>query len=114
MAKSTVQPMPRSDASQAHRAPAAVVAVRRLFATETRDYFLLLGTTLFLVVFGLVMVLSASSVESHLENDSFFAAFLKQALYALVALPLMLVASRMPIAFWMYNRIGAVTTLFRT
>lgn len=91
---------PPVDASQAHRAPAAVVAVRRLFATETRDYFLLLGTTLFLVVFGLVMVLSASSVESHLKHDSFFAAFLKQALYAVVALPLMLVASRMPISFW--------------
>jgi len=74
--------------------------VRRLFGTETRNFFLLLGTTLFLVVFGLVMVLSASAVESHLENNSFFTAFLKQGVVALVALPLMLVASRMPIAFW--------------
>lgn len=101
MAKTTGhQPHETEAPHDEHRAPVAVVAVRRLFGTETRNYFLLLGTTLFLVVFGLVMVLSASSVESHLEHDSFFAAFLKQALYAGVALPLMLIASRMPIRFW--------------
>jgi cell division protein FtsW len=82
------------------RPPAAVVAVRRIFAAETPNYFLLLGTTLFLVIFGLVMVLSSSSIESHLENDSFFTSFLKQGLYALVGIPLMLLASRMPSAFW--------------
>ena len=79
---------------------AAVVAVRRIFASETPNFFLLLGTTLFLVVFGLVMVLSSSSIESHLENDSFFTLFLRQGLYALVGIPLMLLASRMPSAFW--------------
>ena len=80
--------------------PAALVAVRRIFATETTNFFLLLGTVLFLVVFGLVMVLSSSSIESKLANDSFFTAFLKQGMYALFAIPLMLIASRMPIAFW--------------
>ncbi len=85
----------------ARSAPAAVVAVRRIFAAETGNYFLLLGTTLFLVVLGLVMVLSSSSIESYLENNSDpFAAFLRQGLYALVGVPLMLVASRMPAAFW--------------
>jgi cell division protein FtsW len=80
--------------------PAAVIAVRRIFGAETTNYFLLLGTTLFLVAFGLVMVLSSSSIESHLENDSFFASFFRQGLYALLGLPLMLVASRMPTSFW--------------
>jgi cell division protein FtsW len=80
--------------------PAAFVAVRRLFAMETPNYFLLLGTVLFLVAFGLVMVLSSSSIESRTENASFFTAFLKQGLYALIALPAMLLASRMPIKFW--------------
>ena len=80
--------------------PKAVVGVRRIFAMETGNFFLLLGTTLFLVVFGLVMVLSSSSVESHLQNQSFFTAFLRQGLYAVVAIPLMLIASRMPLAFW--------------
>jgi cell division protein FtsW len=82
------------------RSPAAIVAVRRIFASETPNFFLLLGTTLFLVIFGLVMVLSSSSIESHLATDSFFTAFLKQGLYALVGIPLMLLASRMRVAFW--------------
>jgi cell division protein FtsW len=67
---------------------------------ETGNFFLLLGTTLFLVAFGLVMVLSSSSIESHVQNDSFFTAFLKQGLYAVVGIPLMLIASRMPPSFW--------------
>ncbi|MEP6480762.1 MAG: putative lipid II flippase FtsW [Rhodoglobus sp.] len=78
----------------------AVVPVRRIFAAENRNYFLLLGTTLFLVIFGLVMVLSASSIESYTSNDGFFGRFIRQGLYAVIGIPLMLVASRMPPAFW--------------
>ena len=51
---------------------AAVVAVRKLFAAEAPEYFLLLGTTIFLVVFGLVMVLSSSSIESYVQSGDFF------------------------------------------
>ena len=61
-----------------------VVAVRKLFDAETPEYFLLLGTTLFLVVFGLVMVLSSSSIESRVEGGDFFAQAARQGLYALV------------------------------
>lgn len=78
----------------------AVVPVRRIFAVENRNYFLLLATTLFLVIFGLVMVLSASSIESFTADDGFFGRFIKQGLYAVIGIPLMLVASRMPPAFW--------------
>ena len=84
----------------ARTAPTVVVGVKRIFAAETGSYFALLGTTLFLVVFGLVMVLSSSSVESHLESNSFFASFLRQGSFALVGIPFMLVASRMPMTFW--------------
>ena len=77
-----------------------VVGVKKLFAAETPNYFLLLGTTLFLVAFGLVMVLSSSSVESHLQSNDFFASFAKQGLFALIGVPVMLVASRMPLSFW--------------
>ena len=41
-------------------------------ASRRPNYFLLLGTTLFLVVFGLVMVLSSSSIESHVDDGGFF------------------------------------------
>ena len=78
----------------------ARVPVARLFAAEHRNYILLLGTTIFLVAFGLVMVLSASSIESHVDEDSFFGEFQRQGLYAVVGIPLMLVASRMPPRFW--------------
>lgn len=82
------------------RTPAAVVAVRRLFGAETGNYFLLLGTTLFLVVFGLVMVLSSSAVTSFTESGGFFGGFERQALFAVIGLPLMLLASRAPAVFW--------------
>lgn len=80
--------------------PVAIVAVKRIFAAETPDYFLLLGTTVFLVVFGLVMVLSSSAVESLRDNDDAYRAFASQGVYAAVGIPLMLIVSRMPIGFW--------------
>lgn len=81
-------------------APTAIVAVRRLFAAETPEFFLLLGTTVFLVAFGLVMVLSSSSIESRASDGDFFAQASRQGLFALIGLPLMLLASRAPISFW--------------
>ena len=74
--------------------------MRRLFAAENRNYFLLLSTTLFLVSFGLVMVLSASFVEANAAGENAFGAFMRQSLYAIVGIPLMLIASRMPPRFW--------------
>lgn len=78
----------------------AVVPVRRIFAAENRNYFLLLGTTLFLVGFGLVMVLSSSTIESYNDDEGFFGRFIRQGLFAVIGVPLMLVASRMPPRFW--------------
>ncbi|GGI48436.1 cell division protein FtsW [Agromyces flavus] len=72
------------------------------FRPESKDYFLLLGTTLFLVLLGLIMVLSSSIVESGLENDGDFTSrALQQATYALIGVPVMLLAGRMPEGFWM-------------
>ena len=78
----------------------SVVRVRQLFAAETGNYFLLLGVTLFLVIFGLVMVLSSSSVTSFNRTDSFFDKFEKQGVFVLLGIPLMLIASAMPPRFW--------------
>ncbi|HEX7834053.1 MAG TPA: FtsW/RodA/SpoVE family cell cycle protein, partial [Pseudolysinimonas sp.] len=77
-----------------------MVAVRKIFDAETPEYFLLLGTTLFLVVFGLVMVLSSSSIESRAAGGDFFEQAARQGLYALVGVPVMLLAARAPIGFW--------------
>ncbi len=76
------------------------IGLGRSMTSESANYFLLLGVTLFMVVFGLVMVLSSSSVESHNDNDNFFSRFWSQGAYALVGLPLMFVVSRIPRAFW--------------
>jgi cell division protein FtsW len=86
---------------EASRPSGAIVAVQRLFKAETPEYFMLLGTTLFLVVFGLVMVLSSSAIESYVNNDKdFFATATRQGLYALIGVPVMLIAARMPVSFW--------------
>ncbi|TFC85471.1 putative lipid II flippase FtsW [Cryobacterium sp. TMT1-21] len=79
---------------------AARIHLGRVLHAESASYFLLLGTTLFLIVFGLVMVLSSSSVDSYLENTGFFGTVLRQGGFALIGVPLMLLISRLPLKFW--------------
>jgi cell division protein FtsW len=78
----------------------ARISLRLIFAAENSRYFLLLGVTLFLVIFGLVMVLSSSTIESYNDDQDFFGRFSRQLLFAVIGIPLMLVASRMPPRFW--------------
>ncbi|KFF60315.1 cell division protein [Cryobacterium sp. MLB-32] len=91
-------------------AASARITLGRVFKAESGNYFLLLGTTLFLVAFGLVMVLSSSSVDSYLADAGFFGGLLRQGGFALIGVPLMLVASRMPLTFW--KRIAWPALLF--
>lgn len=86
--------------SDARGGTTAVVRLRRIFAAESPDYVLLLGTTVFLVIFGLVMVLSSSSIESRVSDGDFFARATRQAVLAAIGLPLMLIVSRAPLTFW--------------
>jgi len=84
----------------ARRTNGAVVAVKNVFVAESSSFYTILGVTLFLVVFGVVMVLSSSSVEQYKETHDFFGAFTRQGMYAVIGVPLMLIASRLPVAFW--------------
>ena len=93
-------PVAETSARAGQAGPSAIVGVRRIFAAETGNYFLLLGTTLFLIGFGLVMVLSSSTISSYNESDDFFSGFTRQLLFAAIGLPIMLIASRMPSRFW--------------
>jgi len=101
-----------TESSQRSSLISARISLGRVFAGESANYFLLTGVTLFMVVFGLVMVLSSSSVDSHSNGDSFFARFLTQGLYAVIGVPIMLLASRAPTSFWKWAAwpalIGAV------
>ncbi|GLJ78763.1 putative lipid II flippase FtsW [Microbacterium imperiale] len=76
---------------------AARVSLGRVFAPVPSEFLLLASTALILTGFGLVMVLSATMATA---NASPFDTFLKQAVFAAVAIPLMFVASRMPVRFW--------------
>jgi len=81
--------------TRSHRPSLAAV-----FRADSSNYYMLLGTTLLLVFIGLIMVLSASSVDSYLQDDNFFMGFLRQGAYAIAGVPLMLLASRVPPTFW--------------
>ncbi len=61
------------------------------------SYYLIVGASGLLLTLGLVMVLSASSVESYVQSGSSFTIFQKQALWVSLGLPLMVVASRLPV-----------------
>jgi len=100
-ARTTARRPTAQDAPEQHgrQAFAAVVPIRRMFAAEHRDALLLIGTTLFLTGFGLVMVLSASSVTGQAVGDPFGKA-IRQAIFAALGVPLMLVAGRLPASFW--------------
>lgn len=63
-------------------------------------YYLLLGTTLLLLVLGLIMVLSASSIESFRVFGSAYTLAQRQAMFAVLGVVAMMFASRTSIQFW--------------
>jgi cell division protein FtsW len=79
--------------------------------SESKPFFFLLGLTVLLVIFGLVMVASASSVDSLRQTNSAYDVFGRQARYAVIGLVLMLIVSRVPVR-WM--RTLAPAALFST
>ena len=105
MAKQTTQrPVNRSKGNQSQSFAQTGAALQGLFFKIYRSqsiyFYQLLGVTLFLVIFGLVMVLSASSIDSLKASNNSFAVFNKQAIVAIVGLVLMSVASIFPMNFW--------------
>ncbi len=71
-----------------------------LRSTSDLTVVLLYAVTLLLVGIGLIMVLSSSSITSYLGDEGFFGGFWRQATYALIGVPLMMIAASMPIRFW--------------
>jgi cell division protein FtsW len=72
-------------------------SVKRNLDRPTTSYHLVLGASGLLLVLGLLMVLSASSVSSLKEYDSSYAIFVKQAMWVVAGIPLAWVASRLPL-----------------
>ena len=67
--------------------------LRDNFQAESIYFYRLAGLTGFLVVFGLVMVLSSSSIDSLVANRDAFYVFSRQSLYAVVGFGVMLFIS---------------------
>ena len=64
------------------------------------SYYLLVGATGLLLVIGLVMVLSSSTVTSIAQGKSAYVEFLSQARWALIGLPFLLIAARIPVRWY--------------
>jgi cell division protein FtsW len=63
-------------------------------------YHVILGATLLLLVLGVAMVLSASTVESYRVFGSAYTLWLRQVMFAGIGLVAMVVASRLPVHVW--------------
>jgi cell division protein FtsW len=74
----------------------------RLPGTRVRpvssEFLLVASTALLLTGFGLMMVLSATMASA--AGQSPFEVVMKQAIFAVIGIPLMFIASRLPVAFW--------------
>jgi cell division protein FtsW len=64
------------------------------------SYYLLVGATTLLTVIGLVMVFSSSAVTEIAAGRSPFAALVNQGKFVLIGLPVLLVASRLPVRWY--------------
>jgi cell division protein FtsW len=64
------------------------------------SYYVLLGTTVILVVIGLVMVLSASMITSYRDDGSTFSVFLDQAKFAAIGVVGATVAAHVPVRWY--------------
>lgn len=80
---------------------------RKFFQTQSKQYYTLLGVTLLIVAFGLVMVASASAVDALRETNSSYSVFNRQAGFGVVGLVIMFVLSRFKV-----SQIKALTVPF--
>src|SRR4051812_18208748 len=74
-------------------------AVHGLLARPLSSYYLLIASSGLLLLIGLTMVFSATSVEAYAAHHSAFGPIANQALYALLGL----------VAFWICQRLPATT-----
>ena len=79
---------------------AALSKLGTLLRHPLSGYYLLVGCALLLLVLGLIMVLSASSIQSVNVFGSSYTIALRQGLFALLGLVALVFASRTSIEFW--------------
>jgi len=99
---STTTSTTRSASTTAAREPGwrGSLSLGERFDSPVTTYYLLLGATAMLVVIGLVMVLSASSVTSLRQTNSSYTVFFGQLRFAVLGVIGAAVASRIPVRTW--------------
>ncbi|MEQ6897328.1 putative lipid II flippase FtsW [Microbacterium sp. KR10-403] len=101
MTSTTIRPPHgAADEPEGRRPLSARVVLGRVFAPVPSEFLLILSTALMLTGFGLVMVLSATSAVGSANGDQPYEALAKQAVFAAIGVPMMLVASRFSVSFW--------------
>ena len=88
------------DSAATRSTGAAESAVGAFWHKAATPYYVLLGASVLLLMLGVVMVFSASSVTAFAFLGSSLAIVSKQAMWVLIALPLMWLASRLPARAW--------------
>lgn len=76
------------------------MSLGRVFAPVPSEFLLIASTALLLTVFGLVMVLSATSATATAAGEAPWEAVMKQVVFAVIGVPLMFIASRLPISLF--------------
>ncbi|MFI5692793.1 putative lipid II flippase FtsW [Kribbella sp. NPDC051586] len=90
-----------------------VAAIRDVLDRPLTSYHIVLGATGLLLVLGLMMVLSASSVLSLRINGNSYTIFVRQLIWVVVGLPMAYVASRMtPRHFRMLAYVALLGSIF--
>ena len=74
-----------------------LAALRGLMARPLTSYYLLMASSGLLLVIGLVMVFSATSVQAYASSGNAYASVSRQALYALIGLFAFWAAQRLPV-----------------
>lgn len=88
------------------RRPRRQLSVAAAFRHPLADYGFLLGTTIIILIIGLIMVLSASTVYSYQNYDSSYYMFTRQLLFAVIGFVSMMILSRQsPAKFQKYSTV---------
>ena len=86
---------------------------KSLFSTPASAYYLILGTVSILSVFGVVMVLSASSVRAMNESGNSFAIAIRQVVYLGISIFLAWLAMNLKERLWVPQaRIALIASIF--
>jgi cell division protein FtsW len=100
----TPRPRPRVESKNPPRARVQHSTLASVADSPLTSYYLLAGAITALLAIGLVMVLSSSAITEIADGRSPYAVFAQQAEFALIGVPLLLVASRLPLR--LYKRLA--------